>query len=64
MGKINLTVRDDLEKRFREEAFKRKGMKKGFLTNAIEEAMKQWIGEKVIAEPKLKAPKVKGDKIA
>lgn len=43
MGKINLTVNDKIERRFREEAFKRKGMKKGNLTKAVEEAMLLWI---------------------
>jgi len=43
MGKINLTVSDELEKRFREEVFRRLGMKKGNIQIAIEEAIKLWI---------------------
>jgi len=30
MGKINLTINDELEREFREMAYKVKGMKKGF----------------------------------
>ena len=43
MGKVNLTISDKLEKEFREEAFKEKGMKKGFLTDATEEAIQLWV---------------------
>jgi len=43
MGKINLTISDELETRFREEVFKRLGMKKGNIQIAIEEAIKLWI---------------------
>jgi hypothetical protein len=43
MGKINLTVNDDIEKQFRQAAYKVKGMKKGFLTEAIQDAMLVWL---------------------
>jgi len=43
MGKVTLTLNDELEKRFREEVFKRLGMKKGNMQAAIEEAIEQWI---------------------
>ena len=43
MGKINLTINDELEREFREMAYKVKGMKKGFLTDATEEAIKVWL---------------------
>lgn len=43
MGKVNLTINDDLEKAFRETAYKVKGMKKGFLTDATEEAISVWL---------------------
>jgi hypothetical protein len=43
MGKINLKIRDEIEQKFREEVFKRKGLKKGNLTKAVEEAMILWI---------------------
>ncbi|MDG6223679.1 MAG: hypothetical protein IAX21_09395 [Candidatus Bathyarchaeota archaeon] len=46
MGKYNISVKDRLDRRFREEVFKRKGMKKGNLSEAIEEAMVMWIGGK------------------
>ena len=43
MGNIKVILPDDLEQKFREEVFKSKGMKKGNLTIAIEEAIKNWI---------------------
>jgi len=43
MGKVNLTINDDLEEAFRETAYKVKGMKKGFLTEATEEAISVWL---------------------
>jgi hypothetical protein len=44
MGSMNLTIDDKLEKEFREVAYRQKGMKKGFLTGATEEAIKVWLG--------------------
>jgi hypothetical protein len=43
MGRLNLSVKDDVESRFRETVFKRRGMKKGNLTESLEEAMLMWI---------------------
>ena len=43
MGKLNVKVKDDVDTKFREEVFKRKGMKKGNITEALEEAMLLWI---------------------
>lgn len=43
MGRLNVSVKDDIESKFREKVFKRKGMKKGNLTKALEEAMLLWI---------------------
>jgi len=43
MGAIKVILSDDLEEKFRNEVFKSKGMKKGNLTLAIEEAIKMWI---------------------
>ena len=54
MGKINLSVDDDLERRFREEIFKRLGMKKGNIQQAIEEAMEVWINNKKMVTEKRK----------
>ena len=45
MGRINIILSDDLEKEFREEVFKRMGMKKGNITLATEEAIRAWIAE-------------------
>ena len=46
MGKLTLTLNDELEKRFRDEIYKRFGMKKGNMQTAIEEAIEQWITKK------------------
>ena len=43
MGAIKVILSDDLEEKFRNEVFKSKGMKKGNLTLAIEEAITIWI---------------------
>jgi len=43
MGRINLTLNDDLEKRFRSTVADTIGFKKGNLQVAIEEALEEWI---------------------
>ena len=52
MGKLHVSVRDRIDRRFREVVFKRKGMKKGNLTEAVEEAMLLWINSGAVAEDK------------
>jgi len=41
--KLNLVISVELEKEFRETIFKKFGMKRGNITKAIEEAIKDWI---------------------
>jgi len=43
MGKMNIVLDDKLELKFRETVFERKGMKKGNISEALEEAINQWI---------------------
>lgn len=43
MGKLNINVRKEVDDRFRREVFSRKGLKKGNLKEAVEEAMLLWI---------------------
>jgi len=43
MARIDIILPDDLEERFREEVFKRLGMKRGNITVAIQEAIEEWI---------------------
>lgn len=43
MGKLNIKLKDTIDEKFRREVFRRKGMKKGNLTKAVEEAMILWI---------------------
>jgi hypothetical protein len=43
MGRIDVILQDELEKKFRNKVFKKYGMKKGNITSAIHEAIEQWI---------------------
>ncbi len=43
MGKISLVVSDELETEFRNAVFKKFGMKRGNMTKATEEALRDWI---------------------
>ena len=58
MGKLNVKVKRDIDAKFREEVFRRKGMKKGNLTDAIEEAMILWINVSPKSDQKKKKSKV------
>ena len=46
MGRVDVRLPDAIEKAFREEVFKRKGMKRGNITEAIQEAVLLWIDKK------------------
>jgi len=46
MGRMDIVLSDDLEKKFRDEVVKRLGFKKGNISIAIEEAIKVWIDQK------------------
>jgi hypothetical protein len=43
MTKMTVVIKDDLDERFREAVFKSKGLHKGNITEAIEEAIELWI---------------------
>jgi hypothetical protein len=43
MGKMNIVIDDELEKQFRKSVFEKKGMKKGNISEALEEAVGAWI---------------------
>jgi hypothetical protein len=45
MGRLDLNIDDKLEERFRRAIFEKKGMKKGNLTKALEEAIEKWVKE-------------------
>jgi hypothetical protein len=43
MGRINLILPDDFDEKFRDVVFQKYGMKKGNITEAITEALKDWM---------------------
>jgi len=43
VGRLVLTIPEELEQRFREAVYKRFGMKKGNITKAVVEALESWI---------------------
>ncbi len=43
MGQMNVYLPDDLERRLREIAARKFGLKKGFLKKAIIEAIREWV---------------------
>ena len=43
MGKMNIVLSDELEEKFRKAVFERKGMKKGNISEALKEAIEQWM---------------------
>ena len=46
MGRIDIILSDELEKKFRAEVFKIYGMKKGNITLAVEDAVQDWVKKK------------------
>jgi hypothetical protein len=45
MGKMNIVLDDDVEEKFRKAVFESKGMKKGNISEALQEAIETWIKE-------------------
>jgi Arc/MetJ-type ribon-helix-helix transcriptional regulator len=45
MGRIDVILDDKFEEKLRQEVFKRYGMKRGNLTEAIREALEMWVEE-------------------
>ena len=45
MTKMTVVIKDDLDERFREAVFRSKGLHKGNITEAIEEAIELWISK-------------------
>ena len=43
MGKLNIVISDELEKRFRQTVALRWGARKGAISSSIEEAIESWI---------------------
>jgi hypothetical protein len=47
MGKMNIVLDDELEQRFRKAVFESKGMKKGNISEAFQEALNLWIKQQM-----------------
>ena len=47
MGRIDIILPEELEKRFRETVYKRKGMKRGNMKEALQEAIQLWVETKI-----------------
>ena len=45
MGKMNISLPDELEDKFRKAVYEKKGMKKGNISESLEEAIEAWIME-------------------
>jgi hypothetical protein len=45
MGKISVSIPNELEDRVRKKAMKEFGMKKGYLSNAVIKALEIWLKE-------------------
>jgi hypothetical protein len=54
-ARMNLVVDAELEEKFRNAVFKSKGMKKGNISEAMEEAIELWILEQLKTAPEQKA---------
>jgi Arc/MetJ-type ribon-helix-helix transcriptional regulator len=48
MGRIDVILEDDFEKKFRETVFKRYGMKRGNMSEAIKTALELWMAQEKI----------------
>jgi len=46
MGALKVNLPDDLDSRFRTTIFKSKGMKKGNIQEAVQEAIEMWVSTK------------------
>jgi hypothetical protein len=50
MGKMNIVLTDEQEKKFRKTVYESKGYKKGNISEAIEEAIDLWIQKNTTEE--------------
>lgn len=46
MGRMDIVVNDELEKKFRQKVSEKLGFKKGNISIAVEEALSDWIKKK------------------
>jgi hypothetical protein len=43
MGEMFIVIKDDLEKAVRDKAYERFGPKKGYISKALDEALRMWL---------------------
>ena len=51
MGKMNISLPDDLETKFRKAVYEKKGMKKGNISESLEEAIEAWVKDENKKKP-------------
>lgn len=57
MGMLGLKIKDELEEEFRKAVFETKGMKKGNISLALEEAIELWIEEQARKKAEIRKTK-------
>jgi Arc/MetJ-type ribon-helix-helix transcriptional regulator len=50
MGRIDVILEDDFEKKFRESVFRRYGMKRGNMSEAIKTALELWMAQEKVKQ--------------
>jgi hypothetical protein len=45
VGRMQIVLPDDLEKKLREKAFEKYGLAKGSISKAVEDSIKKWLKE-------------------
>ncbi|MFX1465215.1 MAG: hypothetical protein ACFFA5_01910 [Promethearchaeota archaeon] len=45
MGSVSVSIPDDLEQQLREKGVKKFGLRRGYLSKAVEEAIRLWLKE-------------------
>ena len=50
MPQVNVNINEDLDKEFREMVFKKKGMRRGAMLEAFQEAIELWVKEEAVKQ--------------
>lgn len=52
LGRLDLNIDDEVEQKFRAKVYQRRGMKKGNLTDSLEEAIILWMNTETVTQGK------------